>query len=503
MKKIFVLLLTVCMVLTTTACFGSTEHQRLVRNDWASDVKVGINDFLASYGKDSKNYKKDTYVVFDFDNTCSIFDVEEQLAIYQLQTMSFEIEPTKLPDVLLTGLSYEGDIDGKGSYEDWADDICNAYKYLYETYGPFTAEGISELPYLLEIHEDPMWSEFATKMRAMYDLVYDAESASVAYPWILYWFTGMTEQQVYNLAFKSHTMYKGLHTSEIHWKAPYVEGSKVPFEVTYDWTCGTQVTENIKELWSAFKDNGIDVWVCSASSTDVIRAGIDAWGLHDYCTGLIAMTNKLENGVYVNEYDYDTGCGWYAKANGVWAKMTTPEKAQTQGVGKVTAITNAIAPEYNNHGPIAGFMDSTGDFNFCTEYETLKLVVCFNRASRKVTDGGGVIAEVAMYQKDTLQYNFAKADANGDTLYLLQGRDENGLRTLRPSNKTLVLGSDTEKLFKNEDNETQLQYMIDNNMTTKDAINKFAVKTSADAQGNTLGFAYGFLTKYTGYHSHA
>ncbi len=161
-----------------------------------------------------------------------------------------------------------------------------------------------------------------------------------------------------------------------------------------------------------------------------------------------------------------------------------------------------IAPEYNNHGPIAGFMDSTGDYNFCTEYETLKTVICFNRASRKVTDGGGVISEIAIYERDSLGYDFTAADAAGDTLYLLQGRDENGLRKLRPSNYTMTLGADTEKLFKDEDNEAQLQYIIDNKMTVEEAINKFAIKTAADEEGNRLGFKYGFLNEYGGYHKH-
>lgn len=509
MKKFLSLALVVCLIFSITACGNKTaviSHKRLEHPDWAKDVKAGVNDMLLAYGIDSKNYKEDTYVVFDFDNTCSIFDVEEQLAIYQLQTMSFEIKPEELADVLFTDIG-DHNLDrselgyGKGSYADWVEDITNAYKYLYETYGPFHAEGLDDST-LLKVQADPMWKEFATKMRAMYDLVYDAESASVAYPWILYWFTGMTEEQVYSLALKSHSMYKAVETSVVHWESPSNIKSKVGV-VSYDWTSGTQVSENIKELWSVLCDNGIDVWVCSASATDVIRAGIDAWGLHDYCTGMLAMTNVLdENGVYVNEYDYENGCGWYAKPNGKWEKMTRPEKAQTQGIGKVEAITNAIAPEYNNHGPIAGFMDSTGDYNFCTEFETLKLVICFNRASRKVTDGGGVVAEVAIYEKDNLKYDFAKADAAGDTLYLLQGRNENGMRSFNPSNSTLVFGSNEEKLFKNDDNMTQLQYIIDNQMTVEEAINKFAIKTAADDKNNELGIKYGFLTEYDGYHQH-
>ena len=57
----------------------------LLRNDWANDVKKAINDFLLTY-KNNSNLNKD-YVVFDFDNTCSIFDSEETTLKYQLNVM--------------------------------------------------------------------------------------------------------------------------------------------------------------------------------------------------------------------------------------------------------------------------------------------------------------------------------------------------------------------------------------------------------------------------------
>lgn len=467
--------------------------------DFAPDVRAAIDALCETYGNTG------AYAVFDFDNTCSIFDVEEQLAIYQLQTMTFAITPEQLPEVLFTEI---GDHDedrtdlgyGNGSYADWVDDITAAYTYLYENYGPFTAEGL-DAEAQATIQADPQWAEFATKMRTMYDLVYDAESASVAYPWVLYWFTGMTEEEVYNLAKGSHTLYKGLETTTEHWETPADIESKVGV-VTYDWTSGTQVSDSVISLWKQLDEAGIDVWVCSASATDPIRAAIDTWGMHEYCTGMLAMTNVLdENGKYVNAYDYENGCGWYCKDGGKWEKMKTPEGAQTQGIGKVIAVTNAIAPEYDNHGPIAGFMDSTGDYNFCTEFETLKLVICFNRASRKVTDGGGVISELAIYERDYLGYDFAAADAAGDTLYVLQGREENGLRSLRNHTATMLLGKEEEQLFKNDDNWAQLLWIIDNNMTVEDVVNTFAIKTAAE--DSALGFKYGFLKEYDGYHKHA
>ena len=148
-------------------------------------------------------------------------------------------------------------------------------------------------------------------------------------------------------------------------------------------------------------------------------------------------------------------------------------------------------------------MDSTGDFNFCTEFETLRLVICFNRANRKLKDGGGLIAAMSKYERDVLGYDFAKADAAGDTLYVLQGREENGLRGLRNSNATMRLGDKEEKLFADQKSfDAIIAYWTENNMSVKDALDKFAFKTAEDAEGNLIGFQYGCLKSYDGYHYH-
>ncbi len=519
MKKIKMIaaLMTAAMALSMTGCPGpnnsgepNTPEEPAVtvhveRTDWADDVKKAVNDFIDAYGKNSANYNPNSYVVSDFDNTCSIFDVEEQLAVYQLQVMAFEIAPNNLEAILKMDIGdYSEPREGyakdgqKHSYQDWIDDITKAYSYLYTSYGPFTAAGLDEEKQTT-VQADPQWLEFATKMRAMYDLIFDNESAAVAYPWVLYWFSGMTETEVYNLARASHEKYKAVETTEVTWTSPESISSNVG-QAEYTWTSGTQVSKNINEMFAAFQENGIKVWICSASATDPIRAAVDVWGLHDKITGVLAMTNVLENGEYRAQYDYKLGCAWFANPNGSWTKGDVPTKAQTQGAGKVTAVNNVLGRLYGC-GPLAGFMDSTGDYDFCTVYDSLKLVICFNRASRKVTDGGGVIGEMAIYERDTLGYDLAKANAAGDTLYVLQGREENGLRTLRNSNKTMRYGKTSELLFRDENNQAQLQYMIDHKMTVKEALDKFAAKTAADAPENVLGFKYGFHSNYAGYHT--
>lgn len=110
MKKTFKVVLSLCValivavlplcssVLVTQAADGVLE-----REDWAEYTKDSLNTLMATYG--SKKAGGNPYVVFDFDNTCSIFDVEEQLAAYQLQTMAFAITPEQLPAILVTELS--------------------------------------------------------------------------------------------------------------------------------------------------------------------------------------------------------------------------------------------------------------------------------------------------------------------------------------------------------------------------------------------------------------
>lgn len=88
--------------------------------------------------------------------------------------------------------------------------------------------------------------EFKAKMRWLYDAIGETMDASVSYLWVTYWFTGMTSDDVYK-----------------------------------------------------------DVWICSASPIDVIRAAKDYFQIPGV-TDIVAMTNKKDSeGRYINQYDYD------------------------------------------------------------------------------------------------------------------------------------------------------------------------------------------------------
>ena len=481
MKKIFA---TVALF-SSLVLFSSCSNASASLKGYNRETKQAILDLVKQYGN-----TENAYVVSDFDNTTSIFDIAYQCAIYQLETMSFAIPEEDLESILKTSLEESVDLNN------YVDDVVSSYSRLVDTYGPFSAAGLSSG--LIEtVHEDPYYQEFSAKMLGLYSFVEDNNPDVVGYEWIMYWYTNMTEDEVYAMFKNSCEKYQYVDTQKVTWTSPSTIQSKLGV-VSQTTVIGVSVTDSVKAMLKEYADNGIDTWICSASHIDGVRAAVDAYGLSDRITGVIGMTQKLEDGKFVPAYDYETGYPYINKGNGVWEKTNNPIKALPGREGKVTAIKNALYPRYNNKQPLSGFMDASGDFNFCTEFKDMKMVICYNRANRKITEGAGLVAIAAMYQKDQ-GLNLKAANQAGDTLYLLQGRDENGKRSLRESNCTIRFGETEEKLFANEDNSKLFEYLKDQNMTLKAFFDTFAIKTSAT--DSLIGVAHGHLDSYSGYHS--
>ena len=455
MKRIAYLFL---VLLALAGCRKKEPARQLTLAGWSDDVKTGLNDFLNLYGKGGERFHEGSYVVFDFDNTTSIFDIQYQMIPYQLMTMAFEATPEEMPGLL------SQDLTRMDLLLDLISDISRDYSFLYTEYGPFHASGVAPQD-TAAMHSSPVWKDFATKMYGLYNMVYKVEPKEVRISWMTSWFQGMTNEQIYELSAASHSAFKDVETSLVKWEGP----------VTSLWTSGISVTEELKELWKALSESGMDVWVCSGSQLEQVRAAVDVFGLHDYCTGILAVPTKFDT----------TTAGYLALPDGQWQRDTMETGGYTWSYGKVIAIDKALVPRYGC-GPEAAFMDSGGDFHFCTEYSSLKLVVCFNTADKSPKDGAGLVAETALYERDELGYDLKKANDAGDTFYLLQGRNENGLRSLIPSNATIKLGTSEERLFKGPENQALLESFKADKLSVKDIFDKYAL---------------GEIDGFTGYHS--
>ena len=396
------------------------NDKTLMIGNWAPATRARMQAVIDEWAN------KGRYVVFDFDNTSVIYDVEEALLIYQIENLRFKIAPDKLADVLATQIP---DMNQKiGTSVDGVEvtcaklsaDIVADYTWIYDNYKEF-GKGDKDLAY---IHASNQYQDFAAKLRYMYTAVGDTFDSSVSYPWVTYLFAGMTPDEVYALATESHKYWAayGRYATET-WTSP-VETPGEAGIITIGFNTGVTFTDELVDLYQTLMANGIDVYIISASFIDVIRAANDAMGYNVPDDQVFAMRNVLVDGVYTNEYDYNWG------GEGLCA--------QTQGEGKSTTITNFIAPKYDGAGPLMVFGDSSGDWNMMTDWMEAgdtELGVIFNRY-RKTSDpiwGGSTEAAE----------NIGAEDAR----FVLQGRDEN-TGELRPSEYSIMQGSTDEVLVR-------------------------------------------------------
>lgn len=482
-----------------------TRPVRLKRRDWSPRVKKALNDWLA----DCCARRSDPirpYAVFDFDNTCSVFDDEETVGFYQIERMAFSLSPEALERCLLTDLSDpDATHDNLGPsfrYRDLAADIRSAYESLVDAHGVFPPEGLG-LTESLALQTEPAWQEFAAKMGALFHLVYAVEPPTVAVVWFLYRFSGKTDDELYALATDANRYYSTVPSAYVIWSSPAGYPSAAGHAV-FTRTRGISCSENVGELWRALKQAGVDIWVASASTTPVIRAAIDFYGLHDAMTGLLAQEQKHdENGRLLPAHN-PQGHGVLALTDGGWKALDEPIAVRTVGENKVIVLEHSAMPRYGGRGPEAAFIDSNGDYNFCTAFASLRLGVVINRADRSARDGGALLAALALLQhKRGLNYRRAKRD--GETLFLLQGRNDN-TRTFRRSAKTVRLGTMRARLFDGPENVALYRLMRREHRPTAELLDNLSLRHAAGEalfpdSDASLPFATGFRDTCRGYHA--
>ena len=427
-KKLVSMILSLAMVLSLVAVSASAtggQYTYLESDAWTDQVKDNINAMFDQYGKYSDGYDENCkpYAVFDFDNTTSVMDVGQQIFIHSLMTLRFGMDSSeRLMEMLLSEIPDPDKVVDGHSLREYATDIANAYDKLLAK--GYVDPDPHDIPTTME--EDPDWMEFATKARLMYGKLSSAYTTYVVYPWISYWFTDMTPEQVTALALESHQKWMGL-TGEVElklykntWTSP-ADYESLTGQQSITFNMGIHITPELKELYQAMEDNGFDVWINSASYVDVIKAIPDHPEIFGVVgvDGVVAMTNVIkDDGTYDCKYDYYL-------------------HPQTQGHGKSETIDKLVAPNYGGNGPVFVASDSSGDFNFVTEYKDTALCLILNRNS---SDDFGLLCASAVYQEKN-GIDLAKAQEMGDTLYVMQGRDET-VPALWKNNATLSVGKE-------------------------------------------------------------
>lgn len=396
----------------------SARAAELDLGKWNPETRAAIQKMVDTYGKDSKGYsaEKRPYAVFDWDQTCIFNDTQEAMFRYMIDRLLFKATPEEFAAAIRMDVpkdnfakEYNNEAGQPVNIDLIAYDLDADYQFLYDNY---IKDGKKSLE---EIQATDAYRDFRAKLAYLYEAIGGTFSAEISYPWVLYLFAGMTEEEVAGIAEQSNDYALGDRLGTYSLTSPKERPGKAGVISLSGYKYGLRLAPEISNLMNVLRASGFDVYVCSASHEAVVRvfAGLPKYGYGVPRENVIAMKTKIKNGVYQGEYDYSNNY------------------PQTQQKGKVAAIKQVLVSKYG-YGPIFVAGDSQGDFNMSTEFASTKLTLIINRLRKD--DFGKLGLEAA------------KHTGQGLPRYVVQGRDEN-TGQFRPSAATIKMGGGKEALF--------------------------------------------------------
>ena len=416
-KKSLVALLVLAMFLIANVAVVSAAGQVLTPGKWAPNTYKSMQKLIDENGVKSPNYNssKKPYVVFDWDNTAIMNDTEEALYQYQIENLAFKLTPEEMGALVAKNVpagaflkDYNNAAGQPVTLDALVADIVSSYKFIYDNY-----IGFKGLMSLEDIKKTDEYQDFRAKMWYAYEAIGDTYGTKVSYTWVLFFFKNMTTGEVETLAEKSNDYALGQAISRAKWVSPASLPGKAGVVGVSRWT-GLRLTEEIADLMHTFRDNGIDVYVCTASLEDVVGvfASNPKYGYKLPRANVIGMRLEKVNDVYQDTY-----------------KKDYPQTAE----GGKTVVLKMLLADKKGYDPIFIAGDSNGDWNMMVDFKGIKRILVVNRlrSGKKI---GALSAEAAA--------TIGKPDAR----VLLQGRNENtGL--WMPTEYMLKYGRDTEALI--------------------------------------------------------
>ncbi|MCP2041210.1 phosphoserine phosphatase [Neisseria sp. HSC-16F19] len=381
-----------------TGVSAGTRQAVLEKGVWEDKLYERLVKMITENGKGSVGYDAHNkpYAVFDWDNTAIINDIGEATFTYQIANLEFKMTPQQFDEAIRKNLPKENfsadwnNSDGGAvNIEKIAVDLLKNYTYIYQNY-----KGMAGNKSLADIKKTDQYKDFSAKLRYLYEAVGDSFSPDISYPWVTYLFAGFTSQEVQDLTEKSIDYALKDDLKYEVWQSPASLKGEAG-QVSVKFKRGIRNVREVQNLIKALKDNGIDVYVCSASYYDVI---------YPYAT----------NSKYGYNVDKDkiTAMRLAKDGKGVIQSELDSRYAQTQGTGKTETIQKLIAPKHGNKIPLLVAGDSNGDYAMMSDFD-LQVGIIFNRI-RDTSKGIGKLSKDAV---DTY--------GQDNAVYFLQGRDEN------------------------------------------------------------------------------
>lgn len=374
------------------------SNKELAPGNWDTFNYSEIKKMIHQYGHQSQNYKKNQppYAVFDFDNTSVFLDIEEAIFIYQLEHLMFKVTPERLNQIIKLNVDrsnfkakYNNQAHQPVNIDVIAADIEQSYRWLY-----FNYQGLNGHLTLSQIQKNAHYANFKTKMRYLYEAISGSFQHEIAYRWITYLFEGLEATEVRAMARDGYFWQLRQPIEQVTWTSPQQLAGQAGI-VSVSWQNGLRPFTEMKDLYGVLQQNGFQVYICSASFSEVIKEmmvnpqiGFNVPEDHVYAVEL--QTNQQNKIIAHNKHDYPFSFG----------------------VGKSQIIQNVLVKKYA-YGPVFVAGDSRGDVNMMQDFKDTQKVLIINRLSKTDHD---------IQALSTLAQQQYKQQPNK---YLLQGRDAN------------------------------------------------------------------------------
>lgn len=313
-----------------------------------------------------KKYRDtNSYAVFDWDNTSIQGDTQLNLFIYQIENLKYKLNPEQFNKVIRKNVPTSNFKERFKNLDreilnatKLANDIYKDYIFLYENYI------LNKKFSLKEIRNTEEFKDFRAKMHYFHNVLPNNFSAELACLWEFYLLSGMTKDEVKNLAKEATDTKLGETIGDV-----IVESSRVLtgeagiIRGIYD--NGLRIRPEMANLYHELKRNGIDVYIISASMQELIEvfATDKSYGYNLEIENIYAMKLKsTADNILVDEYNY--------------------EYPFTQRKGKSEIIEKFIKPKYNRKGPILVGGDAVGDENMLTEFRDTEVLLIMKREGK-------------------------------------------------------------------------------------------------------------------------
>ncbi|MFT9384425.1 MAG: lipoprotein pyruvate-formate lyase [Acetobacter orientalis] len=235
---------------------------------WAQKTRASLQALMVAHGQYSAHYdhKKRPYIVFDWDETAIVGNVQLTLFHYMLEHFAFLLPAHEFQKLLhshgaekLLPLPFTTQDGKRLSLHTLVQDILEDYRALAARYG--------HRPHPLprdELQQDPTVLAFKARMAFYHHALTALHGGEIAQRWLVSLAAGHTLTDVVAMSRAANEWYLGQAIGTIKWACP-PERAGVGGPVSTTITQALRLTPEISDLFQIMQEHGIDPVICTAS----------------------------------------------------------------------------------------------------------------------------------------------------------------------------------------------------------------------------------------------